>query len=116
MHQGGPAFRHLQPELFTATGSLANAAADVDGDGDADLLVGFAPGAGPVLTLYRNDRGRFTDASADAGIRVDSAAVRQPVWVDHDGDGDLDLFVAYRDKPNALYRNDTGKFKDIAAE
>jgi hypothetical protein len=33
-----------------------------------------------------------------------------------DVDGDLDLFVAFRDQPNALYRNDGGRFTDVAAE
>jgi hypothetical protein len=158
--------RHVQPELFAATGSLVNALADIngdgnidlfvgfngtanrlyrndggtfveigaaagvadaratraaafgdwDGDGDPDLLVGFAPGAGPVLRLYRNADGRFIDATADAGLRVDSGAVRQPVWVDYDADGDLDLFVAFRDRANALFRNTNGKLDDIAAD
>lgn len=161
-----PSFRHVQPELFAATGSLVNAMADVDGDGDSDLfvgfngtanrlyrndggafvevgaasgladaratraaafgdwdsdgdpdlLVGFAPGAEPVLRLYRNDRGRFTDATAIAGLRVDSGAVRQPVWVDYDADDDLDLFVAFRDRPNALFRNTNGRLENVAAE
>lgn len=89
---------------------------DFDTDGDPDLLVGFAPGAGSVLRLYRNDRGRFTDATADAGLARDSGAVRQPAWVDVDSDGDLDLFVAFRDRANALFRNDGGTFRDVAAE
>ena len=42
--------------------------------------------------------------------------MRQPVWIDVDGDGDLDLFVAFRDRPNALFRNDGGHFTDIAKE
>jgi hypothetical protein len=42
--------------------------------------------------------------------------VRQPVFVDADGDGDLDLFVAFRDRPNALFRNDSGRFTDIARD
>lgn len=88
---------------------------DVDADGDPDLLVGFAPGAGAVLRLYRNDGGRFVDATADAGLAVDSAAVRQPAWVDVDADGDLDLFVAFRDRPNALFRNTGGRLVDVAA-
>ena len=33
---------------------------------------------------------------------------------DKDGDGDLDLFVALRDKPNMMFRNDGGHFSDIA--
>ena len=158
--------RPLQPELFAAAGSFVNAIADIDGDGDpdlfvgfngapnrlyrndggtfvdiaadagvadarptraaafgdwdadgdADLLVGFAPGAGPVLRLYRNDGGRFTDATAIAGLAVASGAVRQPVWVDYDADDDLDLFIAFRDRPNMLLRNESGRLVDVAAE
>jgi imidazolonepropionase-like amidohydrolase len=87
---------------------------DYDADGDPDLLLGFAPGPESVLKLYRNDRGRFTDVTAAAGLRRDSAAVRQFSWIDIDADNDLDLFVALRDRPNALYRNDGGKFTDVA--
>ena len=94
----------------------AAAFGDWDADGDADLLVGFAPGAGSVLQLYRNEGGRFTDATAVAGLTMDSGAVRQPVWVDMDSDGDLDLFVAFRDRANALFRNEGGRLRDVAAE
>ena len=89
---------------------------DADGDGDPDLLVGFAVGAGPVLRLYRNEGRRFADITASSGLVVDSAAVRQPVWVDADGDGDLDLFVAFRDRANAFYRNENGRFTDVASQ
>jgi hypothetical protein len=99
-----------------ARATRAAAFGDWDSDGDPDLLVGFAPGGGPVLRLYRNEGGRFTDATSLAGLAVDSGAVRQPVWVDYDGDGDLDLFVAFRDRPNALYRNDGARLVDIAPQ
>jgi hypothetical protein len=33
---------------------------------------------------------------------------------DFDNDGDLDIFVGFRGKPNRLYRNDQGKFVDVA--
>lgn len=94
----------------------AAAFGDMDADGDADLLLGFAPAPNtPVLRLYRNDGGRFVDGTAAAGLGVPGGAVRQPAWVDVDADGDLDLFVAFRDRPNALFRNDRGVFTDIAA-
>ncbi len=34
---------------------------------------------------------------------------------DFDNDGDLDLFVGFRQRPNRLYRNDGGTFTDVAA-
>lgn len=89
---------------------------DYDADGDPDLMLGFAPGPASVLKLYRNDGGRFTDVTAVAGLARDSAGVRQFSWVDVDGDNDLDLFVALRDRPNVLYRNDGARFTDVAAE
>ncbi|GLC25765.1 CRTAC1 family protein [Roseisolibacter agri] len=161
-----PRFEPLQPETFAAGGALTNAFADVDGDGDLDLfvgfngtpnrlyenvkgtfrdvagawgiadarptraaawgdydadgdpdlLVGFTPvaGAGSVLRLYRNAGGRFEDVTAASGLTVDGGAVRQPAWVDVDGDGDRDLFVAFRDRPNMLFRNARGVFTDVA--
>jgi hypothetical protein len=88
---------------------------DFDSDGDPDLLVGFTPSPNAsVLKLYRNTAGRFTDTTADVGLSVSTGAVRQPAWIDFDADGDLDLFVAYRDRANALYRNDAGRFSDVA--
>ena len=98
-----------------ARATRAAAWGDYDGDGDPDLLLGFTPGPASVLKLYRNTNGRFTDVTAESGLARDSAAVRQLSWIDVDGDDDLDLFVAFRDRPNALYRNDGGRFTDVAA-
>lgn len=116
---------------------------DFDADGDPDLLVGFTPASaaaaagkpapatavkpgpeGSVLRLYRNERGKFMDYTAPAGLLVEKGAVRQPAWIDFDGDNDLDLFIAFRDRPNALFRNDpvpsptAGRtvFRDIASD
>ena len=85
---------------------------DADADGDPDLLVGFADS--PVLKFFRNTKGVFRDETDAVGLRVEAGAVRQPVWVDYDGDRDLDLFVAFRDRANAMYRNDGGRFVDVA--
>ena len=93
---------------------------DYDADGDPDLILGFTPGAaGPVLRLYRNDTtsggAKFVDVTTASNLVVATGAVRQPVFVDFDDDDDLDLFVGFRDRANALFRNDSGKFTDVAA-
>lgn len=87
---------------------------DFDADGDPDLLVGFTQGADSVLRLYQNTSGKFRDVTAAAGLPTSAGAVRQTAWVDVDDDGDLDLFVAFRDRANALYRNTDGAFTDYA--
>ena len=103
-------------QVADARSTRAAAWADYDADGDADLLVGFAPGNTSVLKLYRNDSGVFADVTAAAGVSVDSGAVRQPSFIDFDGDGDLDLFVALRDRANVMFRNDKNTFKNVATE
>ena len=98
--------------LADAEGTRAAAWGDYDGDGDADLYVGFGA-TGPPDRLYRNDGGTFVDVAAEVGVaRV--GETRQPSFVDYDGDGDLDLFVAFRDGPNALYRNDGASFSEVS--
>jgi FG-GAP-like repeat len=105
--------------IADARPTRAVAWADVDADGDPDLLVGFAPGPSTgesVLRLYRNTKGRFSDVTAATGLSVEGGAVRQPAFVDIDADGDLDLFVAFRDRANAFFRNDGGRFAEVAAQ
>jgi enediyne biosynthesis protein E4 len=66
--------------------------------------------------FFRNVKGRFVEAKADAGM-TDLAlgfgfAVRA---ADLDGDGDQDLYVANDSDPNYLYRNDgNGRFREVA--
>jgi hypothetical protein len=86
---------------------------DFDADGDPDLYMGFAD---PKIRsrVYRNEaKGtRFVDVAEEIGVVLNGVA-RQPAWIDFDGDGDLDLFAAFRDVPNRLLRNDRGRFVDV---
>lgn len=88
---------------------------DFDLDGHMDLYIGF-PANSPVPNrLYRNegDGRRFTDVAARAGVAV-RGTTRQVSWIDYDNDGDVDLFIAFRDRPNMLLRNGGGRFTDVA--
>jgi hypothetical protein len=83
---------------------------DFDGDGDPDLFLGYG-GDPPVTALWRNDgEAGFQEVSGDVGLRLEAGSTRQASWVDTDGDGDLDLFLALRDGPNRLFRNDGSVF------
>ncbi len=64
-------------------------AADVDGDGDADLLV---TGWGGLALVLNAGDGRFEPASADSAPALDGWASSSAL-ADADGDGDLDLYV-----------------------
>ncbi len=83
---------------------------DFDNDGDDDLLLAGASGTGPISRIYRNDGNQhFVDINAAlTGIRNGSAH-----WIDHDGDGDLDLFLHGSNGATRVanfYRNTNGIF------
>jgi uncharacterized protein (DUF2141 family) len=63
--------------------------ADVDGDGDWDLLIGRDAGG---FAFYRN-AGSTTNPVfvADSSLAIDTPGFSTPVMVDMDGDGDLDF-------------------------
>ena len=65
--------------------------------------------------LFRNDGVRFTDVSAQAGITGAKGRGLAVAFLDHDGDGWQDIFVANDLTPNFLWRNDgKGGFTDVA--
>ena len=106
--------------LADKRGGWAATAADFDNDGDDDLFTsrdaweGNAPNS-----LYRNDLTVFYDIGIQAGM-ADSTDSFTAAWLDFDGDGYLDIYVANgvsgRGGENALLHNrQNGTFFDEAA-
>ena len=86
---------------------------DYDNDGDLDL---FSAQRSGTNRMFRNEGGKFTDVSEELGLDDPRRTVGS-CWFDMDQDGDLDVFQANQqaDK-DTLYRNDGGKFIDIAPQ
>jgi hypothetical protein len=131
------------------TWSTSSGFFDYDRDGDLDLFVcnyvvwsreydvaqnfqltggGRAYGRpqnfeGTFPYLYRNDGGKFTDVSAEAGVQVRNPATQTPMakslgvtFVDFDRDGWLDVIVANDTVQNFLFHNQKdGSFQEIGA-
>ncbi|MGO9471692.1 MAG: CRTAC1 family protein [Isosphaeraceae bacterium] len=121
---------------------------DIENDGDLDLFIAnyvtwtpeidkvqgfqltglgraYGPPAhfgGSFCALLRNDSGRFTDISEQAGIQVRTPDLKVPVGkslgvapYDVDGDGLVDIAVANDTVQNFLFHNKgQGKFEEIA--
>jgi hypothetical protein len=112
-------------------------AADYDNDGDLDifacgytrqgqLAVGdsFADPApyhdanngGPNLLLRNEGRFVLVDVTRESGMDQNNRRFSYAAaWEDYDNDGDVDLYVANDFGRNNLYRNDGGRFVDVAA-
>ncbi len=95
------------------------AAADFDRDGDIDLFVGSRVvsreyGKTPPSYLLENDgHGRFRDVtSARAPALEQAGMVTSAAWLDHDGDGSLDLVVAGEWMPVRILAQRQGRFVD----
>ncbi len=98
-------------------GNMRGAAwGDYDSDGDLDLYLGYADRFGPPNHLFRNDDGTFTDVAAELGVDL-VGITGQVSFIDYDADGDVDLYVAFREIFNRLLRNDvneSGTFTDVS--
>ena len=72
----------------------------------------------PASRLYRNDGdARFTDITADSGVRMETIIGFNPAFTDVDGDGWLDLVMTGDACTSHIYRNDGGeRFVDITRD
>jgi hypothetical protein len=113
-------------------------AVDYDRDGDLDLYACGYAGANqsrpddifaspmpyhdanngaPNILLQNGGEWSFRDVTKEVGLDVNNLRFSlASAWEDFDNDGDPDLYVANDFGRNNLYRNDDGRFTDIAAQ
>ncbi len=103
---------------YSATPGMGSgvATADFDDDGLLDVFVPTSPGVADQL--YRNIGGGFFEEIAEEAGLASTEGNRAALWLDYDGDGDLDLLTA-NDVVGAastyrLYRQRSpGRFEDV---
>lgn len=108
-------------------------AADYDNDGDLDIYVcsthritgDSAPptpyhdanNGGKNILLENDQNWQFLDVTEEVGLEQNNRRFSLAAsWEDYDNDGDQDLYVANDYGRNNLYRNDAGRFVDVASQ
>ncbi|UTW63310.1 VCBS repeat-containing protein [bacterium SCSIO 12741] len=105
------------PTMLTSGKSVS--AGDFDADGDLDLFVGgrLVPGKYPFAPrsyILRYEDGKYVDATNEVAPDLyEPGLVTNSMWVDYDGDNDLDLMVVGEWMPLLLMTNDGGKLSKL---
>jgi hypothetical protein len=139
-NDGTGVFNERGNKLTPEARSVAIASADYDNDSDLDIYVccyslrGNAASRGHGILgrpipyhdannggrniLFRNDGDwNFIDVTKRVGLEQNNRRFSLAAsWEDFDNDGDVDLYVANDFGRDNLYRNDGGKFTDIAPQ
>ena len=137
-NRGDGTFERVAKGVEDPSWSVSGAFLDYDGDLDLDLWVvnylrysvdeEHACRAGTLAIycspeqyppqsdrLLRNDGGRYTDVTAEAGVLADGRGMGIGTS-DLDLDGDLDVYVANDRSPNHLYLDEGDRLHEVGAE
>jgi len=127
-----------QTIISTPSSLFAINAVDYDQDSDLDLFIcGYTLSSGvdvndvfanpmpfhdanngaPNVMLRNDGNWSFTDVTKNIGLDENGTRFSYAsAWEDFDHDGDMDLYIANDFGRNNLYRNDNGKFTDVAPQ
>jgi hypothetical protein len=113
-HNSGKSGRKYLPETLGSGGAFA----DVDGDGNLDVVLVNGKdwqrkGRPSTTELYRNNgNGTFTNATAHSGLDIEMYGMGVAVG-DYDNDGREDLYITALDGDHLFHNEGHGKFLDV---
>jgi enediyne biosynthesis protein E4 len=82
-----------------------------------DLMPSPSEYKGQASLLYEQQPdGKFTDVTKKMGLYYPDSKCMGLTVFDYDGDGDADIFQANDHQLNFVFRNDNGKYKEVAVE
>ena len=134
-NQGAARFR-LAAQLSSISGGYSTSVVDYDLDGLLDIYICVylrqaanedrlpypipyhdANNGGENALLRNVGNWKFENVTQQVGLdQHNSRFSYAGTWDDYDRDGDMDLYVANDFGRNSLYRNDDGRFSDVASD
>jgi len=82
-----------------------------------DLMPSPSEYKGQASMLYEQQPdGRFVDVTKENGLYYPDSKCMGLTVYDYDDDGDIDIFQANDHQLNFLFRNDNGKYRDVAVQ
>lgn len=108
------------PRMYTSSSVVVPG--DFNGNGHMDLFVGgrLTPLKYPFSTrsyILENNNGRFRDVTAEVAPElVEPGMITDAIWIDFDGDGQLDLVTTGEWLPVQFYKNEGGRLREVTNE